>query len=237
VRIEPGSAERWLAAAADLLLGAVCAGCGTAWWGVCPDCRGLLRVRAPYAAVPDPCPAAFPPTVTSSPYDPILRGMIVAHKEHQALALTPLLADRLALSVATLIGPGWPGDAPVVLVPVPSAARVVRQRGFDATLAMTRLAARRLRVRHPVSVQSALEQRAGVRDQAGLDAQARRSNLSGGFRLRSGLPRGPVVLTDDLVTTGSTLAEAARVLRASGVQVIGAATVAATERRKGGRRD
>jgi predicted amidophosphoribosyltransferase len=155
--------------------------------------------------------------------------MIIAHKEHQALGLTRLLADRLALSVTTLIGRGWPGP-PVVLVPVPSAARVVRQRGFDATLAMTRLAARRLRVRHPVSVHAALVQRTGVRDQAGLDAQARRRNLSGGFRLRSGLPRGPVVLTDDLVTTGSTLAEAARVLRASGVPVLGAATVAATER-------
>ena len=220
-----------MAVAADLLLGALCAGCGTAWWGVCPDCRVLLEGRAPYPAVPDPCPATFPRTVASSPYDPVLRGMINAHKEHQALGLTRLLAERLALSVGTLmIGRGWPGGTAVTLVPVPSAARVVRQRGFDATLAMTRLAARRLRVRHPITVQPALVQRAGVRDQAGLDADARRTNLSGGFRLRSAPPRGPVVLTDDLVTTGSTLAEAARVLHASGVPVLGAATVAATER-------
>ena len=72
-----------------------------------------------------------------------------------------------------------------------------------------------------------------MRDQAGLDARARRANLSGGFRLRRRLPAGgPVVLIDDLVTTGSTLAEAARVLRASGVPVLGAAA-AATERRHG----
>ena len=233
MRIEPSSAERWVAAAADLLLGAACAGCGTAWWGLCPDCRRLLEGRTPYAAAPVPCPAEFPRTVTSSPYDPLVRGMINAHKEHQALGLTRLLADRLALSVhALLLARGWPGRRPVVLVPVPSAGRVVRQRGFDATLAMTRLAARRLRGRYPISVQPALVQRAGVRDQAGLDAQARRANLNGGFRLRSALPREPVVLTDDLVTTGSTLAEAVRVLQSAGVTVIGAATVAATERRK-----
>jgi predicted amidophosphoribosyltransferase len=45
------------------------------------------------------------------------------------------------------------------------------------------------------------------------------------------LRRCPIVLTDDLVTTGATLAEAARALRAAGGCVLAAATVAATERR------
>jgi predicted amidophosphoribosyltransferase len=229
--IVSGPVERWLAAAGDLLLGAACHGCGVAWWGICPQCREQLDRRSPYPTAPDPRPADFPLTVTSSPYDPILRGMINAHKERQALSLTRVLADRLAVSVhALLLAGGQRGGTPAVLVPMPSAARVVRRRGFDATLAMTRLAARRLRARHPVTVHQALVQRSGVRDQAGLDAPARQANLAGAFRLRHPVPGGPVVLADDLVTTGSTLAEATRVLRAAGVHVLGAATVAATER-------
>ena len=39
-----------------------------------------------------------------------------------------------------------------------------------------------------------------------------------------------IVLVDDLVTTGASLTEAARVLSAAGVEVLGAATVAATVR-------
>jgi predicted amidophosphoribosyltransferase len=68
-----------------------------------------------------------------------------------------------------------------------------------------------------------------VRDQAGLGARARQQNLAGAFRVRRRL-REPVVLVDDLVTTGASLTEATRTLRAAGVVVLGAATVAATQR-------
>jgi predicted amidophosphoribosyltransferase len=116
------------------------------------------------------------------------------------------------------------------LVPVPSAARAVRSRGFDATASMARLAARRLRVRYPMAVQSALTQGRRVTDQSGLGAAARRENLAGAFRLRRPISTGAAVLVDDLVTTGSSLTEAARVLRAARIPVLGAATVAATVR-------
>jgi predicted amidophosphoribosyltransferase len=161
----------------------------------------------------------------------VLRGLINAHKERQALGLTGVLGARLAGSIQVLLTElGHGAGQPVVLVPVPSAARVVRQRGFDATLAMARSAAARLRGRYPTSVAAALVQQRGVRDQAGLDARARQANLAGGFRLRAPVPTLPTVLVDDLVTTGSSLSEAARVLRSAHVPLLGAATVAATER-------
>jgi hypothetical protein len=117
------------------------------------------------------------------------------------------------------------------LVPIPSARRTVRRRGFDATASMARLAARRLRLQHPVVVRSALAQARRVADQAGLGAAARRENLGGAYRMRRPIMDGSAVLVDDLVTTGSSLTEAARVLRAARIPVLGAATVAATIRR------
>ena len=171
-------------------------------------------------------------TVTSSAYDPILRGVINAHKERQALTLTSFLAARLALSVHALLMSETPGagDGRIILVPIPSASRAVRRRGFDATASIVRGAARRLRVRYPMTVRPALTQGRRVADQAGLRAAARQENLFGAFRLRIPITTGVAVLVDDLVTTGSSLAEAARVLRAARITVLGAATVAATVR-------
>jgi predicted amidophosphoribosyltransferase len=194
----------------------------------------VLAARRPRWTRPEPCPVGFPCTVTSSAYDPLLRGLINAHKERQALGLTPVLGRRLGQSVRVLLSARGvePGTA-VMLVPVPSARRAVRERGFDATAALARTAARRLRADYRASVVPGLVQVPGVRDQSGLDARARQANLAGGFRMRGRLPDRPVVLVDDLVTTGSSLTEAARVLRRAGVAVVGAATVAATARRGG----
>jgi predicted amidophosphoribosyltransferase len=165
-------------------------------------------------------------------YDPILRRAINAHKERQALSLTGLLAERLVLSVHALLAtePNSLGTTRIVLVPIPSAARTVRRRGFDATASMARLAARRLQVRYPTTVRSALTQARRVADQAGLRAAARQENLAGAYQLRRPITNGAAVLVDDLVTTGSSLTEAARVLRAARIPVLGAATVAATVR-------
>jgi ComF family protein len=225
--------EKWLSVAGDLLLGASCHGCGQPWWGVCPSCGQQIASRKPFVTTPVPRPDGFPLTVTSSPYDRLLRRVINAHKERQALILTRFLAERLALSVQALLvtKPHAVPVGKIILVPIPSAAPTVRQRGFDATHAMARLAARRLRVRYPITVRSALAQARSVADQAGLDARARQQNLAGAFRLRRSIKIGAaVVLVDDLVTTGSSLTEAARVLREAGIPVLGAATVAATVR-------
>ena len=227
----------WPSAAGDLLLGAVCPGCREPGWGLCLRCRTDLTARRP--AVVRRAATSAPVTVACCTYDTLLSHLVTAHKDHGALGLAPVLAGRLALSVHALLrGCEWLG--PVVLVPVPSAAAAVRRRGNDATATLARLAARRLRPAHPVQVRRLLVQRRGVQDQAGLDAAQRGANLSGALRLR----RGPVrswsdsavmVLVDDVVTTGSSLAEAARALQSAGLVVLGAATVAATPDPRTGR--
>jgi predicted amidophosphoribosyltransferase len=189
--------------------------------------------RPPVLTWPDPTPDGFPPTVTTGPYADALRGMITAHKEEQALLLTGLLGELLARSVGWLLRSAGAESVPGWLVPMPSAPAAVRQRGFDATGALARRAARRLRAGGvPVGVRRWLGYRRRVRDQAGLDAAARRENLAGALRVRplAVTATGWVVLVDDVVTTGASLTAAAGTLRAAGVWVLGAATVAATQR-------
>ena len=228
-------AQRWIAAAGDLLLGACCAGCGSAWWGVCPACRDLTAAHAAALSRPDPSPPGFPLAASAGPYDDVMRGLVSAHKEEPALTLTPFLGDRLAAAVAVLVDELGVGPAdPVLLVPVPSAPAAVRRRGFDATAALARRAAARLRVTRRIRAGHRLASRRGVLDQAGLAADQRLANLEGAFRLRRWTPQDGcwVVVVDDVVTTGASLTEAARALRGSGRRVLGAATVAATQRRR-----
>jgi predicted amidophosphoribosyltransferase len=221
--------ERALSAAGELLLGAACHGCSEPWWGICPRCRSTVMSYGCFATRPDPCPVGFPFTVSAAPYDAILRQLVAAHKERGAFNLTPFLASRLAAAIGCLLHTASPASA-VVLVPVPSARAAVRERGFDATWALAREAARLLRGETPVRTRRLLHHARSVRDQARLSAAQRATNLQGAFRVTSVAPCPPLVVVDDVVTTGSSLTEAARALREAGHHVLGAATVAATQR-------
>ncbi len=153
--------------------------------------------------------------------------MLLAHKERGGLGLAGVLGVALAGAVWVGLGEAGEGEGEgPLLVPVPSAPSTTRARGHDPARRIALAAAGELRragVRAQVA--SVLRQRRAVADQAGLNSRERQDNLVGALAVLPGggrlLRGGPVVLVDDLVTTGASLAEAARAVRA--------ATAAATE--------
>ncbi|TYB48296.1 ComF family protein [Actinomadura chibensis] len=125
-------------------------------------------------------------------------------------------------------------DQPVAVVWVPSARGAVRRRGHDPLRGAVAVAVRRLRAEGlPVTAVPALRQRGRVADQAGLTATQRIANLKGALEVTpaTDLTGHRIVLVDDVMTTGASLAEAARALRNAGADPSAAATIATTPRR------
>ncbi len=109
-----------------------------------------------------------------------------------------------------------PVALPAMILPVPLHRRRLRQRGYNQALELARPLARSmdLAMRHGV-----LHRSRDTSAQTELDARSRRRNVRGAFEVTSDadLPAHIAVL-DDVMTTGATLAECARVLKKAGVQ-------------------
>ena len=223
----------------DLVLPAACAGCRSTGVrvrsGVCRPCADLLQALRPAEVRPTPAPAGMPPCVALGPYAGVLREAILSYKERGRHTLGRPLGELLAVAVARAVGP----SRSVLLIPVPSTARAVRQRQGDHLRRLAGHAAARLR-RSGWSVAVAQPLRALPRpDSTTLDSAQRAAAALAAFgprparlrRLPARAAGRPVVLLDDIVTTGGTLAAMNRRLAAAGVTVCGAAVLAATERR------
>lgn len=216
-----------LAELIDLLLPERCAGCGQDPVLLCDACaKPLLAPARPSGAAP----AGLPPLWTVAAYEGPLRTILSAYKERGRTALAVPLGEALATALRAALTPG--PDPPLVAW-VPSGRRAVRRRGHDPLRAAVEVAVRRLREGGvPVTATDALRQRGRVADQVGLSAAQRAANLAGAIEARGAVAGRRVVLVDDVVTTGASLTEAARALRAAGADVTGAATIAATPRHR-----
>ncbi|MGA5453152.1 ComF family protein [Streptomyces umbrinus] len=231
----------WWQDLTDLVLPAECGGCGTPRTVLCPECRAALTGAVPSRVRPEPEPPGLPVVHAAAPYEDEVRAVLLAHKERGALMLAGPLGAALAGAVRVGLatgcgsgagaagfvagGPGGPvgvggSRTPVSLVPVPSAPWAVRARGHDPARRIALAAAGELRrTGTPARVVAVLRQRRAVADQSGLNSRQRLDNLAGALEVPAGGARllaggGRVVIVDDLMTTGASLAEAARALKA-----------------------
>jgi predicted amidophosphoribosyltransferase len=223
----------------DLVLPGGCAGCRAEAgqplrYGVCERCVGAMAALRPHATRPDPAPAGMPPCTALGDYNGVLRELILAYKDRGRYRLARPLGRLLAEAVARTV------DGPVLLVPIPDTPAAARARHGDHLRRLARQVAFRLREGGlPATLAGPLRARPR-RDSTGLDAAARAAEAGAalrprplrltGLRQRVARTGEPVILLDDVVTTGATLAAAATQLTAAGVPVTGAAVLAATRR-------
>ncbi|SHU92825.1 putative amidophosphoribosyltransferase [Mycobacteroides abscessus subsp. abscessus] len=205
----------------DLVLPVECGGCGAPATRWCPTCAAELTVRPdePHVVTPREDPGV--PVFALGRYAGARRRAVVGLKEHGRTDLVVQLADAVAAALRTLITWGLIVP-PLTVVPAPTRSLAARRRGGDPVAKIARAAAAAL---PGVTVQPALVMRAFTKDSVGLSSAQRQRNIRGRVRQRTPVA-GETVVFDDVVTTGTTAAEAVRVLQTSGAQVAAVLAIA-----------
>mgnify|MGYP003607507210 CR=1 FL=1 len=215
--------------ALDRLLPPTCVLCGAPGadgLDLCAGCLGDLPMNlrpCPRCAMPVPMATAglvcgaclsHPPPYQASHipylYVDAIPGLVRGAKFHGRLNLTRLLGLCLARSLVQM-----ETDRPEILIPVPLHPQRWRERGYNQAQEMAQALSSRLAI--PIDTQTCVRLHAN-RPQVGLERDERRLNVRGAFGASRIIPAKHIAILDDVVTTGSTAAEVARVLRQAGAE-------------------
>lgn len=187
--------------------------CRDCWQGLplnrlcCPGCALPLAAPAPACGA---CLIKPPPAFsTRAPmqYQAPISVLLPRFKFHQDLAAGRLLVELFCRNTPDI-------DLPEALVAVPLHARRLRERGFDQALELAKQIARQKSL--PLRT-DLLARTRHTSAQTHLDGSRRRRNCRGAFAVKAGKLPKHIALVDDVMTTGATVYECAKVLRRAGV--------------------
>lgn len=214
-----------------LLLPPSCIACGAGGPGLrrdlCSGCANELplnRIACSYCALPLSAAATrlicgacikSPPAYDSSicafryayPIDHFVRALKYGQRLAHARVLGELLAEQLEAQLSL---------RPQCLVPVPLSTKRFRERGYNQVIELGRV------LEHWLDIEMRPDLATRVRhtaEQAGLSRRERRKNLRHAFAVHSPIPKHIAIL-DDVITTGSTVNELARMCSQAGAERI-----------------
>jgi ComF family protein len=177
------------------------------------------------------CRRLEPPYVKATAYGSYesgLRELIHLLKYNQVRPAASVLGRMLAEAIEDL--QPLLGDREILVVPVPLHHKKLRQREFNQSELIARVA---LKLKPAASLQlnaGLLQRCRETQSQIGLSRHQRRENVRGAFV--TGKPNEikgrEILVVDDVFTTGTTVSECARILRRAGASKVYVATVART---------
>ncbi len=152
---------------------------------------------------------------------------LVHHLKYRQM---PRLGIAMGRWTGTHLSDRLPSGAPVSLIPVPLHPGRMRERGYNQSGQIARGLGEEL---HLEVLSDCLVRTRYTQSQTHLNRQERHDNVYRAFALARKVPghRSTVLLVDDLVTTGATINECARILKQAGVtRVVGIAVATPVER-------
>ncbi len=206
----------------DLVLPPRCGGCGALGAWLCPPClESISRLREPlcrrcgreleFAGATCGCAGRLrhlDRLRSVGAYEGRLESAVHRFKYRGWRRLAGPLASLMAAQLAV------EGVPAALVLAVPLHERRRRQRGYNQAELLAAELRRRLGLRAP---RGRLLRTRETRSQVGLDRLRRRLNVAGAFRWQGPPGRGePVLLVDDVVTTGATLEACAEALAGAG---------------------
>ncbi len=186
-----------------------CAGCARALpyvQNACPGCAAAMTTRGLCGRCQHAPPAYAQTTAVfryAPPIDGLIQGLKYAGKLTNARVLGELMAAKMKAA----------SPRPDLIMPVPLHRLRLRERGYNQSLELARLIARRLAL--PLDYRAIKRVRA-TSPQTGLSLKERARNVRGAFAVTRSLSGLYIALVDDVMTTGHTVNAVAACLRKAG---------------------
>lgn len=210
---------------ADLVFPSRCIGCSQLGISICSNCRSSWHPHIYLREVS--VAGAIYPVVSSVQYSPVASRVLLSAKESNIASADQLLIDAISHSLSHFVK----RFGGTTLVAIPSRRSATRKRGRNFLGEITSEVARISENKISFIDTQLLVHSRGVKDQSALNSRQRLSNVSGALAVPSKFKSrfsdgniGPLIIVDDLITTGATLTEAIRALLAAGFEVKGAVT-------------